>query len=70
MRNTLYASMPDHQVDEYVEVFSEPGVLRATLNWHRAMPDRFLAGPSWTRIELSAWLPRLKLGVFSRNCGT
>ena len=44
MRNTLYASMPDHQVDEYVEVFSEPGALRAALNWYRAMPDRFLAG--------------------------
>ena len=45
MRNTLYASMPDHQVDEYVEVFSEPGALRAALNWYRAMPGLFLAGP-------------------------
>ena len=43
MRNALYASMPEHQVDEYLTVFSEPGALRAALNWYRAMPDQFIA---------------------------
>lgn len=43
MRTTLYASMPENQVDEYVSVFSEPGALRAALNWYRAMPPRFIA---------------------------
>ncbi len=43
MRNGLYASMPEAQIDEYVSIFSEPGALRAALNWYRAMPDRFIA---------------------------
>jgi pimeloyl-ACP methyl ester carboxylesterase len=43
MRNTLYASMPERQVDEYLGVFSEPGALRAAFNWYRAMPDQFIA---------------------------
>ena len=43
MRNAFYASMPADQVDEYVSVFSEPGALRAALNWYRAMPGPFLS---------------------------
>ncbi len=43
MRNGLYATMPQQQIDEYVAIFSEPGALRAALNWYRAMPDRFIA---------------------------
>ena len=43
MRNALYASIPADQVDEYVSVFSEPGALRAALNWYRAMPGPFLS---------------------------
>jgi pimeloyl-ACP methyl ester carboxylesterase len=45
MRTAMYAAMPSDQVDEYVSVFSEPGALRAALNWYRAMPSEFLSGP-------------------------
>ncbi len=59
MRNSLYASMPDDQVDEYVSVFSEPGALRAALNWYRAMPGQFIAS-----VDLAAEVVQPVLYVF------
>ncbi len=39
----LYAAMPPDQLAEYLAVFSEPGALRAALNWYRAR-SAFLSG--------------------------
>lgn len=43
MLQRLYAAMPPDQLAEYLAVFSEPGALRAALNWYRARAA-FLAG--------------------------
>ena len=43
MQRALYATMPAEQVAEYLAVFSEPGALRAALNWYRAR-SAFLSG--------------------------
>ena len=32
----LWSSIPKEQVEEYLSVFSQPGALRAALNWYRA----------------------------------
>jgi pimeloyl-ACP methyl ester carboxylesterase len=34
-----YESMPDVQARDYYAVFSEPGALRAAINWYRALPE-------------------------------
>lgn len=33
---TLWSSIPEEQVEEYITVFSQPGALTAALNWYRA----------------------------------
>ena len=43
MLQRLYAAMPPDQLAEYLAVFSEPGALRAALNWYRAR-SAFLSG--------------------------
>ena len=37
MQRALYSTMPRSHREEYLAVFSEPGALRAALNWYRAM---------------------------------
>ena len=32
----VFAKMPKEKIDEYIDVFSEPGALTAALNWYRA----------------------------------
>jgi pimeloyl-ACP methyl ester carboxylesterase len=39
----LYGEIPEDQRTEYLAVFSEPGTLRAALNWYRARAE-FLSG--------------------------
>lgn len=70
MRAALYASMPEQQVDEYISVFSEPGALRAALNWYRAMPSEFVSSrdlaPEVTQPVLYVFGTR-DLPVFTRK---
>lgn len=35
----LYAEHPDHHLNEYLAVFSEPGAMTGALNWYRASAD-------------------------------
>jgi len=49
----LYASIPPRQVEEYLEMFSEPGAMTAALNWYRSNPSLLKVekassfGPVW-----------------------
>lgn len=39
MRSVIYQEMAPSHLEEYLAVFSEPGALRAALNWYRALPE-------------------------------